>query len=192
MAERHLYGDGFNFEGSIDDDGCIYDAKHHWFLGYVKDGKIYNNCNICQGWIDDDGQVRNNRNQIVGKEFGASYVGYGGGRGIVRSDVLGEGHGSDYGVLSLLNGGAAREGSHFDSSTESVAEDDDGGDDFLEDNYDDCLDDPYESASPRGNFDGGSRRGGSGVGGGFDEETGGCCGCLVLIIVALVIWALFF
>ena len=191
MSERHLYGDGFSFEGSIDDDGRIYDAKHHWFLGYIKDGKIYNNCNICQGWIDDDGQVRNNCNQVMGKEFGTSYVGYGGSSGIVRSDVLGVGHGSDYGALSLLNGGTDRVGNHLVSSMESVAEDDDVGDDLTEDNFDDYINDSYEAQSSCGNSGGGSCRRRGSSGGDFDEETGGCCGCLVLVIAALVVWALF-
>ena len=102
MAERHLYNDRFEFEGSMDDDGNIYD-RNHWKIGHVEDGTIYDSCNIPHGHIDDDGRVTDMCNIPTGKEFGSNFVGWGGhDSGLVRDDVLGTGHGNDYGIFSQV------------------------------------------------------------------------------------------
>ena len=103
MAERHIYGSDHKYKGSMDDDGRIYDA-HHRFIGRVKNGTIYDDCNIPRGHINSDGRVTDMCNIPTGREFGANFEGWGGhGSGYVRNDVLGTGHGNDYGVFQQLD-----------------------------------------------------------------------------------------
>ena len=56
MDKRHFYNSQFQFEGSMDDDGNLYDERHAR-IGQVRDGTIYDNTNIRRGYIGDDGQA---------------------------------------------------------------------------------------------------------------------------------------
>ena len=87
MSERHLYNGRFEFEGSMDDDGNIYD-RNHWKIGHVEGGTIYDNCHIPRGHIDGDGRVTDMCNIPTGKEFGANFVGW-------------DGHGSGLKALAM-------------------------------------------------------------------------------------------
>ena len=99
MGERHFYNDKLEFEGSMDDDGYIYDRSHSC-IGRVEDGTIYDSCNVPHGYIDADGQVTDMCNIPTGKEMGANFCGWGrNGSGFVRSDVLGTEHGNEYGIF---------------------------------------------------------------------------------------------
>ena len=104
MAEKNFYGNNGQFKGSMDDDGRIYD-ECHGFIGYVKGGRIYDNCNIPHGRITDNGMVVDNFMQEVGQEYGTGFSSRGTRRemGRVRADILSEGRGSDYGAFHLLD-----------------------------------------------------------------------------------------
>ena len=88
MAERHIYGSDHKYKGSMDDDGRIYDA-HHRFIGRVKNGTIYDDCNIPRGHINSDGRVTDMCNIPTGREFGANFEGWGGHGGYSRNDARG-------------------------------------------------------------------------------------------------------
>ena len=100
MAEKNFYGSSGQFKGSMDDDGRIYDERHR-FMGYVKGGRIYDNCNIPHGRITGSGMVVDNRMHEVGQEFGTGFCSPASGprrqMGLTRADVLSDGRGRDYG-----------------------------------------------------------------------------------------------
>ena len=133
MAEKNFYGNNGQFKGSMDDDGRIYDERHR-FMGYVKGGRIYDNCNIPHGRITGSGMVVDNRMHEVGQEFGTGFCSPASGprrqMGLTRADVMSEGRGRDYGAFHLLD----RDQRHkYDSSPY----DDDDADNNDDDNYSD-------------------------------------------------------
>ncbi len=128
MAERHIYGSDHKYKGSMDDDGRIYDA-HHRFIGRVKNGTIYDDCNIPRGHINSDGRVTDMCNIPTGREFGANFEGWGGhGSGYVRNDVLGSGHGNDYGVFQQLDRHRHDSYSYDDEDDDDYGDEDEGSD----------------------------------------------------------------
>ena len=184
MAERHFYNDKFKFEGSMDDDGRIYDSRHH-FIGRVEGDTIYDNCNLPRGHINADGQVTDLCNIPTGKEFGANFVGWGGhGSGLVRNDVLGTGHGNDYGIFSRVKDANRSYGMEDDDDEEE----DDDEEDYEDDDYDGGNNDDVYVPPSR------SRRGEEGTSTSQDDLETGCVGCfyVVLIVIGIYIaWRLF-
>lgn len=186
MAEKNFYGSNGQFKGSMDDDGRIYDERHG-FIGYVKDGRIYDNCNIPHGRITDNGMVVDNYMQEVGQEYGTGFSSRGTRRemGRVRADILSEGHGSDYGAFHLLD----RDQRHkYDSYP--YDDDDDGEDDYdddceSEDSFNDDYDDAFDSRPSRSRHrhssDGGDGSESS------DEYNAVGCGCTILILIGIYI-----
>jgi len=89
MTEKIFYGSNGRFKGSMDDDGHIYDERHR-LMGYVKDGTVYDTCNIPHGRITDSGMVRDNSFHEVGQEYGTGFSSRGPRRelGRVRADTL--------------------------------------------------------------------------------------------------------
>ena len=186
MAEKSFYGSNGQFKGSMDDDGRIYDERHG-FIGYVKDGRIYDNCNIPHGRITDNGMVVDNYMQEVGQEYGTGFSSRGTRRemGRVRADILSDGHGSDYGAFHLLD----RDQRHkYDSYP--YDDDDDGEDDYdddceSEESFNDDYDDSFDSRPSR------SRHRHSSDGGGgsesSDEYNAIGCGCTILILIGIYI-----
>ena len=175
MAERHLYNDKFEFEGSMDDDGNIYD-RNHWKIGHVEGGTIYDNCNIPRGHIDGDGRVTDMCNIPTGKEFGANFVGWNGhGSGLVRNDVLGTGHGNDYGIFSRVKDANRPYGMEDDDEEEDDDDYDDG-------NNDDVYVPPSRSRQSAG------RRGGEGSSASDEELENGCVGCFYVVLIAIGIY----
>ena len=181
MAERHIYGSDNKYKGCIDDDDYIYDTRHR-LIGRVKNGTIYDDCNIPRGHIDSDGRVTDMCNIPTGKEFGANFVGWGGhGSGYVRNDVLGTGHGNDYGVFEQLDRSRRR---NFDSYS---YDDDEGHDDNEDDDGSDWDDSFTPEPTPRRRRrrnDSGNTRSGieKDIGGCFDA-LGGCIGVIFGLVL---------
>jgi len=142
MSERYLYGDDNQFVGSMDDDGRIYDDRHG-LMGYIRDGTVYDNCNLPMGRITDSGMVVDNFQQEVGQEYGTGFCAPGVRRqmGLVRAGTLSEGRGRDYGAFHLLS----RKRQHGDDLYG------DGNDDYEE--YDSDSDEDYDGGydDPRSN-----------------------------------------
>ena len=181
MAERHLYNDQFEFEGSMDDNGDIYDARHRK-IGHVEDDTIYDSCNIPRGHINADGQVTDLCNIPTGKEFGATFVGWGGhSSGIVRNDVLSTGHGNDYGIFSRVKDANRQYGMDNDN-------DDDDDDDYEDDNYDDGSTDDVYASSSRSRHSAGVRNE-EYESMSHDDPEASCvgCGCVALIVIGILI-----
>ena len=57
MNERLLYRGLNNFEGSIDEEGNLYDERHR-LVGRIEGNDVYDYCGIKQGTIDKSGSVR--------------------------------------------------------------------------------------------------------------------------------------
>ena len=102
MRERHLYRGLNDFQGSIDEDGRLYDEKH-WLVGRIDGDTVYDNCNIRQGTIADDGKLWDCEHNLVGEEHGSDFISPSyQSSGLVRGDSFGEGRGSEYGALMML------------------------------------------------------------------------------------------
>ncbi len=183
MAERYIYGSDHKYKGSMDDDGRIYDA-HHRFIGRVKNGTIYDDCNIPRGHINSDGRVTDMCNIPTGREFGANFEGWGRhGSGYVRNDVLGTGHGNDYGTFQQLDR------HRHDSYSYDDDEDYDGEEDYGdEDEGSDWGDDRFTPEPPprrrRRRNDSGNAQSDieEGIGGCVDG-IGGCVGVIFGLIL---------
>ena len=182
MAEKHFYGTNGQFKGSMDDSGRFYD-KNHSLMGHVENGTIYDDCNIPRGHIDSDGRVTDMCNIPTGKEFGANFVGWGGhGSGYVRNDVLGSGHGNDYGVFQQLD--RHRHGSYSYDDDEEYDDNEDYGDEDDGSDWDDSFTPEPEPRRRRGRNGSGNARSDIEDGiGGCVEGIGGC----VSVIFGLVI-----
>ena len=184
MSERHIYGSDNKYKGSMDDDGRIYDARHR-LIGRVKNGTIYDDCNIPRGHINSDGRVTDMCNIPTGREFGANFEGWGGhGSGYVRNDVLGTGHGNDYGAFQQVDR----------DRRDSYSYDDDGDYDDDEDYGDEDegsdWDDGFTSEPPPRRR---RRRTGHGnTQGGIEEDIGGCVdgigGCAAVIFGLILLY----
>ena len=192
MSERHLYGSDNQFAGSIDDDGRIYDSTHV-LKGYVRDGTIYDICNIPLGRITDNGMVIDNAWQEVGIESGTAFFSSGTREtlGSERAGILSEGRGRDYGAYHLLDRNNRNKYDPYPYDDDSDDGDDgyDYGDDDSEADEDyGCYDDdsgmfePQPTPSHRHH----TSHGGNG-GMPISNEAGGCigCGCFVFFIIGL-------
>ena len=184
MAERHIYGNDHKYKGSMDDDGRIYDA-HHRFIGRVKNGTIYDDCNIPRGHINSDGRVTDMCNIPTGREFGANFEGWGGhGSGYVRNDVLGTGHGNDYGAFQQLD--RHRHGSYSYDDDEAYDGDEGYGDEDDGSDWDDSFTpEPPPRRRRRRNDSGNSQSD-------IEEGIGGCVdgigGCVVVIFGLILLY----
>lgn len=102
MNERHLYCGRGDFQGSIAEDGSLYDERHN-LLGRIEGNDVYDTGGIRQGTIDASGKLWDNGHTFVGMEWGANFIGPSyRSTGIVRGDSFGEGRGGEYGALMLL------------------------------------------------------------------------------------------
>ena len=191
MRERHLYRGLSDFQGSIDEEGRLYDEKH-WLIGRIDGDTVYDNCNIRQGTIGDDGKLWDCEHNLVGEEHGSNFnsPSYRS-TGLVRGDSFGEGRGAEYGALMMLkkrnkhySGEVLRDGDYEFGNDYDGNDDNDGdGDD---DDYDSTMDDG------RRNFDSRPRRSSYRRGREShdidDEDVVGCCkgcGCIVAILFVL-------
>lgn len=182
MAERHIYGSNHKYKGSMDDDGRIYDA-HHRFIGRVKNGTIYDDCNIPRGYIDSDGRVTDLCNIPTGKEFGENFMGWDGhGSGYVRNEVLGTGHGNDYGVFEQLDRSRRQKPDSYSYDNDSYGDNDEEDSEYGEygaDDLDDTPDQPYHRKAMQN--EGGHNRG--------TDDVAGCFAYLVIILfIGGLIW----
>ena len=187
MSERNFYGSNCRFKGSMDEDGRIYDDRHR-LMGYVKDGTVYDTCNIPHGHITDSGMVRDNSFHEVGQEYGTGFCSPGPRRemGLVRADILSEGRGRDYGAFQLLD----RDQRH---QYDSYPYDDDNDDDEAgeEDVDDDWTDDFTPEARPsykRGRTR--LRNSQSDMEKNIDGCVDGLGGCLGVIFVIVLLYQL--
>ena len=156
MRERNLYRGLNDFQGSIDEDGRIYDENHQ-FVGRIDGNDVYDNCNIRQGSINDDGELWDCNHNFVGMERGNNFIGPSyQSTGMVRGDSFGEGRGSEYGALMMLKkrnrqySGEILDNDYEFGNDYDGYDDDDGdgygdGDDYGSDIEDD---DGWEDAEP--------------------------------------------
>lgn len=154
MNERHLYR-GFNdFQGSIAEDGSLYDERHN-LVGRIKGNEVYDTGGIRQGTIDAAGKLWDNTHTFVGEERGANFIepSYHS-TGLVRGDSVDEGRGCEYGALMLLkkrktwsSGGMLDDDEFGNGLNRGLAADNnrahDDYDDYERDDYDRAHDD-YE------------------------------------------------
>ena len=102
MNERNLYRGLNNFEGSIDEEGKLYDERHR-LVGRIEGNDVYDYCNIKQGTIDGNGKLWDCNRNYVGEAHGNNFIGPNyRSTGMVRGDSFGEGNGCEYGALMML------------------------------------------------------------------------------------------
>ena len=197
MSERNLYRGLGNFEGSIDEEGKLYDERH-WLVGRIEGDTVYDHCNNKQGTIDANGKLWDINHNYVGEAHGNNFIGptYQS-TGMVRGDSFGEGNGSEYGALMMLkkrnqhySGNMPDNDYNFpnndndktndiETAVEEESEDYDDGDDW--------EDDDREDYRPRAASRRNGRRNGNG-GGGYEFDDGGyLTGCLVTFVIVLVL-----
>ena len=202
MSETGFYDGDYHFKGSMDADGRIYDERHG-FMGYVKDGTVYDNCGIPQGRITDSGMVVDNCNSEVGQGYGTGFSSPGTRRnvGFASGDMTGSGNGSDYGAFHLLD---RRQRHRYDpgqydwvADPDGRKDDDSGGgyddDGDDEEDYGRSNDDDYGGFSSRRPARRRAGRNGASVGSGgemsADDVEAGCCGCGCIVgIVIVLLW----
>ena len=182
MSERHLYGSDGQHIGSIDDDDRIYDDRHS-FMGRIENGTIYDNCNIPQGHITDSGMVRDNSFQEVGQEYGTGFSSSGPRRemGLVRADILSDGHGSDYGAFHLLDRNQRHRYDPYPYDEDDGDSDDD--DDYGDDDSDDDIYVPPSRSKRR------AGRGKNDEAISHDDPEASCvgCGCVALFVIGILV-----
>lgn len=102
MRERNLYRGLRNFEGSVDEEGNLYDERH-MFVGRIVGNDVYDNSNIKQGSIDSNGKLWDINHTFVGEAHGNNFIGPSyQSTGMSRGDSFGEGNGCEYGALMML------------------------------------------------------------------------------------------
>lgn len=74
MNERHLYRGLNNFEGSIDEEGKLYDERHR-LVWRIEGNDVYDYCNIKQGTIDESGKLWDCNRNYVGEAHGNNFIG---------------------------------------------------------------------------------------------------------------------
>ena len=148
MNERHLYRGLNNFEGSIDEDGNLYDERH-WCIGRIEGDVVYDNCNIRQGRIDESGKLWDVNHTYVGEAHGNNFIGptYQS-TGMVRGDSFNDGNGCEYGALMMLkersgrySGGNAYNDYNFPDNDDEEDDEDEYGDDEYDEEDDGGYDD---------------------------------------------------
>ena len=193
MRERHLYRGLSDFQGSIDEDGRLYDERHN-FIGRIDGDDVYDYCNIRQGTIGDDGKLWDCDRNFVGEEHGDNFFSPSyRSTGLVRGDSFGEGRGSEYGALMMLKkrnrqySGETLDGDYeFGNDYDGNDDDGDGYDDDYDSNMDDGSDDDSWGKSRHRTSSGRRtkrRQNNNSVG--DDEGCSTAIGCLVFIIIGL-------
>jgi len=197
MRERNLYRGTSDFQGSIDENGRIYDERHR-FVGRIEGNVVYDYCNIKQGTIDENGKLWDVNHTYVGQERGNNFIGPSyQSIGMTRGDSAGEGNGSEYGALMMLkkrneyySGSTPDSNYDFgnDYSSNDDEEDDDGDeDDYGDDDYGDDRNEDIYVPPPRARRSAG--RGPKGKSLTHDDPEASCfgCGCLVLFVIGIFI-----
>ena len=193
MRERHLYRGLSDFQGSIDEDGRLYDERHN-FIGRIDGDDVYDYCNIRQGTIGDDGKLWDCDRNFVGQEHGNNFFSPScRGTGLVRGDSFGEGRGSEYGALMMLKkrnrqySGEILDGDYeFGNDYDGNDDAGDGYDDDYDGNTDDGFDDDgWEESRPSTSACRRTKRRQNNNSVGDDEGCSTAIGCLVFIIIGL-------
>ena len=199
MRERNLYRGTSDFQGSVDEDGRIYDERHR-LVGRIEGNVVYDSCNIKQGTIDENGKLWDVNHTYVGQARGSNFIGPSyQSIGMTRGDSTGEGDGSEYGALMMLkkrneyySGNMPDSNYDFGNDYSSGGRDDEEDDDEdYED--DDCHDDRDEAIyvpapRPKCRAERGKKDESMSL---VDTPEESClgCGCLVLFIIGILILA---
>ena len=197
MRERNLYRGTSDFQGSIDEDGRIYDERHR-LVGRIEGNAVYDSCNIKQGTIDENGKLWDVNHTYVGQARGSNFIGPSyQSIGMTRGDSTGEGDGSEYGALMMLkkrneyySGNVPDSNYDFGNDYSSGGRDDEEDDDEdYED--DDCHDDRDEAIyvpapRPKCRAERGKKDESMSLADNPEESCLGC-GCLVLFIIGIFI-----
>ena len=193
MRERNLYRGTSDFQGSIDEDGRIYDERHR-LVGRIEGNAVYDSCNIKQGTIDENGKLWDVNHTYVGQARGSNFIGPSyQSIGMTRGDSTGEGDGSEYGALMMLkkrneyySGNMPDSNYDFGNDYSSGGRDDEEDDD--EDYEDDDCDEAIYVPAPRPKCH--AERGKKDESMSLAENPeASClgCGCLVLFIIGIFI-----
>lgn len=101
MNERDIYSGINSYEGSIADDGTIYDERHNK-LGRIEGGIVYDTGGVRRGVVEN-GKVWDVSRNFIGDVRGDHLVGPSGQYdGYSRGDSLASGDGGEYGALRML------------------------------------------------------------------------------------------
>lgn len=192
MNERHLYRGLNKFEGSIDEDGNLYDERHSR-IGRIEGDVVYDNCNINQGRIDESGKLWDVNHTYVGEAHGNNFIGptYHS-TGMVRGDSFNDGNGCEYGALMMLkersgrySGGKTYNDYNFPNNDDEENDEDEYENDEEENgDYDDSsisFDPPPSSRRRSGRNAGFARSSG-------DDPVPGCFGCLFVVLFVIGIF----
>ncbi len=192
MNERHLYRGLNNFEGSIDEEGKLYDERHR-LVGRIEGDVVYDNCNIKQGRIDESGKLWDVNHTYVGEAHGNNFIGPSyQSTGIVRGDSFNDGNGCEYGALMMLkersgrySGGKTYNNYNFPNNDDEEDDEDEYEDDEEESgDYDDSgisFDAPPPSRRRSGRNAGDAQSSG-------DDSVPGCFGCLFVVLFVIGIF----
>lgn len=197
MRERNLYRGTSDFQGSIDEDGRIYDERHR-LVGRIEGNVVYDYCNIKQGTIDENGKLWDVNHTYVGQARGSNFIGPSyQSIGMTRGDSTEEGDGSEYGALMMLkkwneyySGNMPDSNYDFGNDYSSGGSDDeeDDDEDYEDDDCDDDRDEAIYVPAPRPKCR--AERGKKDESMSLAENPeASClgCGCLVLFIIGIFI-----
>lgn len=197
MRERNLYRGTSDFQGSIDEDGRIYDERYR-LVGRIEGNVVYDYCNIKQGTIDENGKLWDVNHTYVGQVRGSNFIGPSyQSIGMTRGDSTGEGDGSEYGALMMLkkrneyySGNMPDSNYDFGNDYSSGGSDDeeDDDEDYEDDDCDDDRDEAIYVPAPRPKCR--AERGKKDESMSLAENPeASClgCGCLVLFIIGIFI-----
>lgn len=197
MRERNLYRGTSDFQGSIDEDGRIYDERYR-LVGRIEGNVVYDYCNIKQGTIDENGKLWDVNHTYVGQARGSNFIGPSyQSIGMTRGDSTGEGDGSEYGALMMLkkrneyySGNMPDSNYDFGNDYSSGGSDDeeDDDEDYEDDDCDDDRDEAIYVPAPRPKCR--AERGKKDESMSLAENPeASClgCGCLVLFIIGIFI-----
>lgn len=187
MNERHLYRGLNTFEGSIDEEGKLYDERHR-LVGRIEGNDVYDYCNIKQGTIDGNGKLWDCNRNYVGEAHGNNFIGPNyRSTGMVRGDSFGEGDGCEYGALMMLKKrNEYYSGNMPDNDYNFPNNDDDEDDEDEEEEDDEEENGGYGDSSISFNPPPSSRRrsgrnAGDALSSGNDPVPG-CFGCLFVVL----------
>ena len=192
MNERHLYRGLNKFEGSIDEEGKLYDERHR-LVGRIEGDVVYDNCNIKQGRIDESGKLWDVNHTYVGEAHGNNFIGPSyQSTGMVRGDSFNDGNGCEYGALMMLKerGGRYSGGKTYNNYNFPNNDDEEDNEDEYEDDeeesgdYDDSgisFDAPPPSRRRSGRNADDARSSG-------DDSVPGCFGCLFVVLFVIGIF----
>lgn len=192
MNERHLYRGLNNFEGSIDEEGKLYDERHR-LVGRIEGDVVYDYCNIKQGRIDESGKLWDVNHTYVGEAHGNNFIGptYQS-TGMVRGDSFNDGNGCEYGALMMLkerigrySGGKTYNDYNFPNNDDDEDDEDGYEDDDAENgDYDDrgISFDPPPSSRRRSGRNADYARSSD------DDPVHSCLGCLFVVLLVIGIF----